>query len=47
MSRNLVEETLCDAMAIGYCVATDEIEGSFFSIVERVVREMIHRGVLH
>lgn len=46
MSGNLVKETICDVFTIGYCAATDGIKDSFFSFLERLSKEMIHRGVL-
>lgn len=47
MSRNFVEETLCNFFTTRYCAATNGITDSFFSFEIIVATVMIHRGGLH
>lgn len=46
MSRNLIEETLCDVFTTGYCSATDGINNSFLLFVECVVTEIVYNALL-
>lgn len=47
MSTNLVQETVCNVITKGYCAGTYGFKGSSFLFVEKLVTEMIHRGLLN
>lgn len=45
-ARNLVKEIICVVLITGYCATTASITNSFFSFLESVITEMIHRRIL-
>lgn len=46
MSQNLVEEIICYVFTIGYCVATESIKNSSFSIAENMNTGITYQGVV-
>lgn len=46
MSRNFVDETICDVFATGYCAATEGIRKFSFLFVEKVILRTTHCGAL-
>lgn len=44
-SQDLVEKTICEVFAAGYCAVIEDTNSFSYSFVENVIKEMIHGGV--
>lgn len=47
VSRNLVEEIICDVFDTGYCADAEGVKKLSFSFVENVIMETFNRGALN